>query len=77
LDQLFISIQNEDMRVSVNLGILRQESSIQIFSAHVDLHQHIVLVSECRQIRMFMEEIIHNVAPAAPLATHDHKDIAV
>jgi len=76
-NQVCIGVENEDMRVAMDVGVPRQESLIWILLAHANFHGHVVLVSKRHEVRMLVKEGIHGMAPTAPFAPDHNKDISV
>src|ERR1700756_2264271 len=77
LNQVCIGVENEDMRVAMDIGKPRQESLIWILLAHADFHRHVVLVSKRREVRVLAKEGVHGMAPTAPFTPDHNKDISL
>ena len=77
VNQISMRIQNEDVRIPMNIREARQKVSVGIFLAHAHFHENIVLVAKCLKIGMLVKEVVQNMAPGARLAADDDEDIFV
>jgi hypothetical protein len=75
-NQICIGVENEDVRVAMDVGEPGQESLIRILLAHADFHRDVVPVSKRHDVRMQAKKRVHKMAPTAPFASNLNKDIS-
>lgn len=70
-------IQNKEMRVIRNSGIVREERLVRVFFAEIDFDHYIVSVEDFLELGMGLKRSVHDVAIDAPIATDFQQDSPV
>ena len=76
LNEFAFLIQNEYVRVTIDLRVLRQDCFVLVFRAEIHFHNH-VLLQQLANFSIGLEERVELVAPRSPVATHVQQDVLI